>query len=187
MTNPNDVELECPKCGHKNPAKADYCWECRFDFVHDERLREAARTAPPPPPPSARPIPPPYSTRPPTPEQSKPPREHVSAYAFLIELIVSIVIVGGTFAIYSSLFRDAPVIYFVIAWVVALIVVRISEGVLPDPETDLGKYWSWNPFQYRDDMHRKVLAAHIWLFLPRIVLRTVRRGFSLVLLRHRST
>lgn len=171
-------ELECPQCGHMNPAKADYCWECRFDFIHDDRLREAARTAPPPPP-RARPIPPPYSTRPAAAKPGK-PGEAGSAYTFLFELVVSTIIVGGTFALYIFAFRGAPVIYFVIGWIIALILVRVSEGVLPEPETDINQYWSMNPFQYKDDMNRKVLAAHIWLFLPRIVLHTIRRGFSAV-------
>ena len=147
MTNPNDVELECPKCGHRNPAKADYCWECRFDFIHDERLREAARTAPPPPPPRAKPIPPPYSTRPATAKTDESGAQSGSAYTFVFELVISLIIVGGTLALYLFAAPGAPLIYFVIGWIVALILVRVSEGVLPDPETDASQYWSMNPFQ----------------------------------------
>ena len=177
MTNPNDVELECPKCGHRNPAKADYCWECRFDFIHDERLREAARTAPPPPPPRAKPIPPPYST----PQvQAKQPGSQVTLYQFLFELVISSIIVGGSWALLAWLIPDMSALWFALGWAGALFAVMLSEGVLPDPETDVTKYYAFNPFQYQDDMNRKVLSAHISLFLPRIVLTTIRHGFALV-------
>lgn len=128
MSSMHDGELQCPQCGHSNPAKADYCWECRHDFVHNERLK-------------ARP------------------------------------------ALLSVPYPDMKLGMFVGGWAIALVMVKISEGVLPDPETDHTKYYSWNPFEYKDDMNRKVLSAHISLFLPRIVLRTIRRGFSLVFAR----
>lgn len=175
-----DGELECPQCGHRNPAKADYCWECRFDFVHDDRLREAKRTAPPPPPPRAKPVPPPYSV---PQEQAAKPRAHVTLSQFLLELVAASIIVGGSWALLARAIPDMSALWFALGWAGALFLVMISEGVLPDPETDLTKYWSWNPFQYRDDMHRKVLGAHIWLFLPRIVLRAIRSGFSLLFVR----
>lgn len=178
MTTANEGELLCPQCGHSNPAKADYCWECRHDFVHDERLKAAPRPAPPPPRPAK--IPPPYST--PQPEVKK-PREHVSLYAFAVELLVSTIIVGGSWALLRFALPDLSVLWFALGWAGALFLVMISEGVLPDPETDLTRYYSWNPFQYRDDMNRKVLATHLWLFLPRIVLRTIRRGFSVLFAR----
>ena len=173
----HEGELQCPQCGHSNPAKADYCWECRHDFVHNERLK--ARPAPPPPPP--RKIPPPYSTR--QPDGSTRPRERITIYELAVEVLVSTLIVGGSWALLSVLYPDMKLGMFVGGWAIALVMVKISEGVLPDPETDHTKYYSWNPFEYKDDMNRKVLSAHISLFLPRIVLRTIRRGFSLVFAR----
>ena len=180
MSITNDGELQCPQCGHSNPAKADYCWECRYDFVHDERLKAAPRPEAAPPP--RRKIPPPYSTAQPAARAAK-PREHVSMYAFAVEVLVSTIIVGGSWALFAWMIPDMSVAVFALGWAVALIAVKLSEGVLPDPETDITKYYSWNPFQYRDDMNRKVLSAHIWLFLPRVVLRTIRRGFSVVFAR----
>jgi ribosomal protein L40E len=168
MSTANEGELACPECGHANPAKADYCWECRYDFVHDERLKALPRPATPPRQP--RKIPPPYSTR--APETAK-KRQPVSLYAF----------VGGSWALLSLLYPEMHVGIFVAGWAIALTMVKISEGVLPDPETDVSKYYSWNPFQYRDDMNRQVLSAHISLFLPRIVLHTLRHGFALVFAR----
>lgn len=181
MTTASGGELLCPQCGHPNPAKADYCWECRYDFVHDERLRNTPRAAPAPPPPPK--IPPPYSTPQARPARSAKPREHVSLYAFSVELVVSAIIVGGSWALLAWAVPNMRVLWFAIGWAVALLLVMISEGVLPDPETDVSKYYSWNPFEYRDDMNRKVLSAHLWLFLPRIVLRTIRRGLSVVFAR----
>jgi hypothetical protein len=177
MPSVSDGELECPQCGHRNPAKADYCWECRFNFVHDERLREVARTAPPPPP-RAKPIPPPYST--PQAEAAK-PRAKVTIYQFLFELVIASIIVGGSWALLEWAIPDMSVLWFALGWAGALFLVMLSEGVLPDPETDVTKYFAFNPFQYRDDMNRKVLATHLWLFLPRVVLTTIRHGFSLVI------
>jgi ribosomal protein L40E len=175
----NDGDLDCPQCGHSNPPKADYCWECRYDFVHDERLKAAPRPAAPT---SARKIPPPYST--PRPQaRSGEPREHISAFAFAMELMVSTVIVGGSWLLASAVWPDMHAGIFVAGWAIALTMVKISEGVLPDPETDLSEYYSWNPFQYRDDMNRKVLSAHISLFLPRVVLHTIRRGFRFIFAR----
>lgn len=174
MPSVSDGELACPQCGHANPAKADYCWECRYDFVHDERLKAKPRAADPAP--RAKPIPPPYST--PQAESAR-PRAHVTFQQFFIELIASAIIIGGSWALLAVAIPDLSAVWFALGWAVAVFLVIISEGVLPDPETDVTRYFSFNPFQYRDDMNRKVLSAHIWLFLPRVVLRTIRSGFAL--------
>lgn len=180
MTTANDGQLTCPQCGHVNPAKADYCWECRHDFVHDERLKAAPRPARAEPRP--KPIPPPYST---PQREAKPgkPRERITATEFVMELVVSSVIVGGSWLLLAWAIPDMSLLWFLLGWAAALLMVMLSEGVLPDPETDITQYYSWNPFQYKDDMNRKVLSAHLWLFLPRVVLRTIRRGFSIVFAR----
>lgn len=172
MTAPTNDTLTCPKCGHGNPAKADYCWECRYDFVHDERLKNDILSPP------RAPVPPPYSVKPPKAQAPPPPK--VSVYAFMVELIVSTIIVGGSWWLLSAMVPDMPVLPFVAGWVIALGVVKLSEGRLADPETDVMEYWSLNPFEYKDNRNWHVLNWHITLFLPRVVLHTLRRGFLLV-------
>lgn len=175
MTTANEAELICPECGHSNPAKADYCWECRHDFIRDERVKEkvAARPAPPP-----RPIPPPYS-RPAQGDKPKPAAPAVSLVVYLFELVLSVVIVGGSWKLLALAYPTAALLLipFLLGWMAALGLVWFSEGRLPDVEMDFSRYWSLNPFEFQDDINRKVLDWHITLFLPRIVLRTIRHSF----------
>lgn len=173
MTSATEGELICPHCGHPNPAKADYCWECRYDFVHDERVtsKGAARQETRP-----RPIPPPYSNT-----VSKPPEKpkmQVSLVLYLVELMISIVLVGGSWKLLSMAYPNMTLVPFVLGWTAALLLVWFSEGRLPEPETDLTKYWSLNPFNFQDDVNRRVLNWHITLFLPRIVFRTIRHSLT---------
>lgn len=175
MTSATEGELICPQCGHANPAKADYCWECRYDFVHDDRVtsKGAARKEPAKP----RPIPPPYSntvSRPPA-EQ---PRMQVSLVLYLVELVISIVLVGGSWKLLALAYPHMTLIPFALGWTAALLLVWFSEGRLPEIETDITKYWSLNPFEFQDDINRKVLDWHVTLFLPRIVFRTIRHSFT---------
>ena len=174
MTAPPNDTLTCPKCGHGNPAKADYCWECRYDFVHDERLKNDILSPP------RAPVPPPYSVKPPPTQQAAKPRERVSVYAFAVELIVSTIIVGGSWMLLAKVNPGQRVLPFVGGWLIALAVVKLSEGRLADPETDVREYWSLNPFEYKDNRNWHVLNWHLTLFLPRVVLHTLRRGFMLV-------
>lgn len=174
MTAPPNEELTCPQCGHRNPAKADYCWECRHDFVHDERLKNETLAPPRPK------VPPPYSVRPPEPVAAKKQRPHVSPYAFFMELLVSTIIVGGSWLLLRAINPGQRVLTFVAGWIITLAVVKFSEGRLEDPETDVSEYFSLNPFEYRDNKNWHVLNWHITLFLPRVVLHTLRRGLSLV-------
>ena len=180
MTNASEGELQCPQCGHSNPAKADYCWECRYDFVHDERLKDRPR--PPRVEPAPKPIPPPYTVNQPDPH-ARPKGERVTFTQFAFEALAASIIVGGSWALLSMVIPNMSVGYFALGWVGAMLMVILSEGVLPDPETDVSKYYALNPFEYRDDMNRKVLSAHISLFLPRVVLRAIRSGFSLIFAR----
>ena len=172
MTTPNDAELICPQCGHANPAKADYCWECRFDFIRDDRVKAkvAARPAPPP-----KPIPPPYSRKPQE-EAVAHAGPKVSLVVYLVELVLSVLIVGGSWKLLAMAVPTMTIVPFLLGWVAALGLVWFSEGRLPDVEMDFSKYWSLNPFNFQDDINRKVLDWHIMLFLPRIVLRTIRHS-----------
>jgi hypothetical protein len=174
LTSATEGELICPQCGHPNPAKADYCWECRYDFVHDARVKSkgAARTEPAKP----RPIPPPYSNH----VERKPetPRPQVSLPLYLIELVLSAILVGGSWKLLAWGNPNMTVVPFLLGWTAALLLVWFSEGRLPELETDVSKYWSLNPFEFRDDINRKVLDWHIMLFLPRIVFRTIRYSFT---------
>ena len=166
MTAPGAGDLVCPQCGHANPPKSDYCWECRYDFLPDDRPKAKQKPAIPP-----KPIPPPYSQ---TPSGPKPARPNVSLPLLLIETAVSTVIVGGSWMLVSFAFPQVGLFPFVTAWAVALLIVWASEGRIPEIETDFTKYWSFNPFNFEDDRNWRVLNWHITLFLPRIVLRTVR-------------
>ena len=173
MTTSNEAELVCPECGHPNPAKADYCWECRYDFIRDERVKAkvAARPAPPP-----KPIPPPYS-RTPQGDKAKPAAPQVSLVVYIVELLVSIGLLIGSWKLLAMADPEKAVVVFVLGWIAALGLVWFSEGRLPDVEMNLSSYWSLNPFEFRDDINRKVLDWHVTLFLPRIVLRTIRHSF----------
>lgn len=171
MTSPTGGDLVCPQCGHSNPPRSDYCWECRFDFVPDDRPLAKAK-----PPIEPRPIAPRYGVTPPEP---KPVREKVSVFFILTELVVSTVIVGGSWLLLSFAYPTLNVLLFMVGWGAALGLVVASEGRLPEVETDVSKYWSLNPFNFEDDRNRRVLDWHIMLFLPRIVLRTLRHGFAM--------
>ena len=174
MTSATEGELVCPQCGHPNPPKADYCWECRYDFVHDERVksRGPARSEPPRP----RPIPPPYTNTVERPPEATGPQ--VSLLLYLIELVVSVVLVGGSWKLLTFVYPQMTVLPFALAWTAAVMLVWFSEGRLPPIERDLSKYWSLNPFNFQDDVNRRVLNWHITLFLPRIVLLTIRHSFT---------
>lgn len=171
MTSVPDGDLICPKCGHSSPPKSDYCWECRFDFVPDDRLKATRRPVP---------IPPPYSTSRPDVQAAKPARERVSLTALLLELLVSTLIVGGSWFLFAAIFPSLDVIKFAAGWAAALVLVVVSEGHVPDVESDVSKYWSLNPFEFSDDRNRRVLNWHIAVFLPRIVLRTIQRTFAVL-------
>jgi len=170
MTTPGAGELVCPQCGHSNPPRSDYCWECRFDFLPDDRPKAKQK-----PPIAPKPIPPPFSQTPPAP---KPARPSVSFPLLLIELAVSTVIVWGSWMVLSFAFPTMGLIPFAIGWAGALLVVVLSEGRIPEVEQDFSKYWSLNPFNFEDDRNWRVLNWHIMLFLPRIVLRTLRHGLG---------
>lgn len=176
MTSPNNAELICPQCGHPNPASADYCWECRHDFIRDERVKAKVASRPAPPP---KPIPPPYSRKP----QGDAPAAagpKVSLVMYLVELVLSAVIVGGSWKLLALAYPTTTlVVPFLLGWTAALLLVWFSEGRLPDVEMDVSRYWSLNPFEFQDDINRKVLDWHITLFLPRIVLRSIRHTFML--------
>jgi ribosomal protein L40E len=177
MTTSNDAELVCPECGHPNPAKADYCWECRYDFIRDERVKAKVASRPAPAP---KRIPPPYSREHQGGKQEKTAAPAVSLVVYLVELILSVVIVGGSWKLLTLAYpTTALLIPFVLGWIGALGLVWFSEGRLPDVEMNLSSYWSLNPFEFQDDINRKVLDWHITLFLPRIVLRSIRHTFML--------
>jgi ribosomal protein L40E len=173
MTTPANDDLACPECGHLNPRKADNCWECRYDFVHDKRV--VSKGAIPP-----KPVPPPYTVKAAVAEAPSQQPQQVSRYAFIVEFIVSTVIVGGSWVLFSWIYSGMKILPFVAGWVIALAFVKFSEGRLADPETDVREYFSLNPFEYKDNRNWHVLNWHVTLFLPRVVLHTVRRMFAVV-------
>lgn len=159
----NDGDLTCPQCGHSNPPNSGYCWECRFDLVPDAVPR--------------RPIPPPYSS---SVAEVKAAGEHARGGMFVIGLLFSTLIVWGTWAFFSWLYPSIGIIAFALGWTAVLMLVGFTERLVPRVETDLNEYWSWNPFEFRDDRNRAVLNWHIMTFLPRIVLSTLRQGYTMV-------
>ncbi len=154
----NEGDLACPQCGHSNPPQSDYCWECRYDFVPDGRPKK--------------PIPPPYSQSAPN---APAKRQGPSIAMFALQLLASALIVGGSWALLSWMFPSMGVIIFAAGWGIALVAVLASEGNLPDMDPN-AKYYSWNPFDFEDDRNRRIRNAHQMLFLPRVVVKTIRTG-----------
>lgn len=111
--------------------------------------------------------------------EMKKAREQGSFGALIAGLVASTIIVGGSWAVYAWADPEASLFWFTAVWAFALLMVKLSEGILPEVESDITKYYSFNPFNFEDDRNRRVLHAHVALYLPRIVLGTIRQTVAL--------
>lgn len=164
MDRKDDSQL-CPKCKTPNDTNAEYCWRCYFDFKPDP-IPRFARAA------------------------DEPSRARLNSdgevkinigwISIFFRILVSSGIVYASWRIVQWLGRDAGwsphlmLLYFWGGWIVILMLAYASEDELPPPETDWTEYFSFNPFNFDDDRNRFILSWHITLFLPKIVLRTLR-------------
>lgn len=156
-------KINCPKCKELNPFNSEYCWKCFYDFKPE-----------------------PQSMRQPKfnslnqGSSGKIDESKGEMTAFLIMLIFSILIVGASWWVFNFFYRAPDSLkIFCIGWVVLLVVIKLSEGLLPNPDPNPENYFSMNPFEYRDDMNRRILTLHVFLFLPRVVLKTIILGLTL--------
>jgi hypothetical protein len=158
-------KLVCPKCQKTNDLHAEYCWACYFDFVPNEAVSLSAVTR--------------GEAQVGVKKDSPITGFFANFIFFLVFAALSFGIVYGSWFLFRWLWPGKPIAIFIAGWVGLLLLTWFSEGQLPEIDTDWTEYWSFNPFNFRDDHNRFVLQWHLILAIPRIVLFTIRLPFKL--------
>jgi len=150
MPQENSDKLICPKCQSVNGLKAEYCWACFHDFVPNTAIKTP--------------------TEPVQIKQRSALSQLLSHGGFhLVVFAISFGTVYGSWLIYNRHYPESAK-PFVTVWIALLVLAWFSERHLPRPEKNLDEYWSFNPFEYKDNYNWFVLKWNVVLFLPRIVL-----------------
>lgn len=189
-------QTPCPKCEQPNPAAAEYCWACHYDLKPDAPAAPAASAAPPPVAPAA--VAPPSSLRFASARQRRSaaldaalaervaaPADEAAAPSLARAMILTVLavgIVGGSWWVAAQRRAGAPPVgTFVAIWFVVLGLTWLGKRFLPAPSRYTGDYFSLNPFQRSDDMHRALLSAHLLIFIPGLVLGAMQAWRALIM------